>query len=60
MSLRWVMTYLPDRLKERPGVGGPSKTFFENVKRFFIKVKLQGLQLNCSWSFLWLSLRRGF
>lgn len=25
MSYRWVMKYLPDKLKERPGLGGPSK-----------------------------------
>lgn len=25
MSYRWVMVYLPDHLKERPGIGGPSK-----------------------------------
>lgn len=25
MSFRWVMKYLPDKFKERPGVGGPSK-----------------------------------
>jgi hypothetical protein len=27
MSYRWVMKYLPDNLKERPGVGGPSRRF---------------------------------
>ncbi|MEM1538946.1 MAG: hypothetical protein QXW82_03800 [Candidatus Bathyarchaeia archaeon] len=27
MSYRWVMKYLPDDLKERPGVGGPSSRF---------------------------------
>jgi len=25
MSYRWVMTYLPDKYKARPGLGGPSK-----------------------------------
>ena len=25
MSYRWVMNYLPDKLKARPGLGGPSK-----------------------------------
>jgi hypothetical protein len=25
MSYRWVMNYLPDKLKERPGLGGSSK-----------------------------------
>lgn len=25
MSFRWVMKYLPDKLKERPGIGGPSR-----------------------------------
>jgi predicted DNA-binding ribbon-helix-helix protein len=25
MSFRWVMKYLPDKFKERPGIGGPSK-----------------------------------
>jgi len=25
MSYRWVMKYLPDKLKARPGLGGPSK-----------------------------------
>jgi hypothetical protein len=27
MSYRWVMRYLPDNLKCRPGFGGPSKWF---------------------------------
>jgi predicted DNA-binding ribbon-helix-helix protein len=27
MSFRWVMKYLPDKFKERPGVGGPPKRF---------------------------------
>lgn len=27
MSYRWVMKYLPDSLKERPGIGGPSPRF---------------------------------
>ncbi|MGB9853315.1 MAG: hypothetical protein ACPLRY_00690 [Candidatus Bathyarchaeales archaeon] len=27
MSYRWVMKYLPDEFKERPGIGGPSKRF---------------------------------
>lgn len=27
MSYRWVMKYLPDDLKERPGIGGPSRRF---------------------------------
>jgi hypothetical protein len=26
MSYRWVMMYLPDNLKQRPGLGGPSKS----------------------------------
>ena len=26
MSYRWVMKYLPDNLKERPGLGGPSRS----------------------------------
>jgi len=25
MSYQWVMQYLPDKLKERPGLGGPFK-----------------------------------
>jgi len=33
MSYRWVMKYLPDNFKERPGVGGPSPIFdLTNVK----------------------------
>ena len=33
MSFRWVMMYLLDRLKESPGVGGPSrKSDLPNVK----------------------------
>jgi hypothetical protein len=33
MSYRWVMKYLPDNFKERPGVGGPSPVFnLTNVK----------------------------
>jgi ParB-like chromosome segregation protein Spo0J len=28
MSYRWVMKYLPDKLKERPGLGGPSKALY--------------------------------
>ena len=33
MSCRWVMKYLPDNFKERPGVGGPSPVFdLTNVK----------------------------
>jgi hypothetical protein len=27
MSFRWVMKYLPDKFKERPGIGGPSRRF---------------------------------
>lgn len=27
MSFRWVMKYLPDKFKERPGIGGPPKHF---------------------------------
>jgi len=44
MSFRWVMMYLPDRLKERPGVGGPSRTpNLPNVKRIFYKGKVARL-----------------
>jgi hypothetical protein len=33
MSYRWVMKYLPDNFKERPGVGGPSPVFnLTNIK----------------------------
>ncbi|MEM3550112.1 MAG: hypothetical protein QXQ94_09155 [Candidatus Bathyarchaeia archaeon] len=61
MSLRWVMMYLPDRLKERPGVGNPSRASdLQNVKKLFYKGKVASLQLNpFSWSFLQLSLLRG-
>jgi len=27
MSYRWVMKYLPDKFKERPGIGGPSRAW---------------------------------
>jgi hypothetical protein len=52
MSLRWVMMYLPDRLKERPGVGGPSKTFLQNVKRIFYKGKVARLATELQLEFL--------
>jgi hypothetical protein len=32
MSYRWVMKYLPERLKERPGLGGPSLRLVEIYK----------------------------
>jgi hypothetical protein len=33
MSYRWVMKYLPDNFKERPGVGGPPPVFnLTNIK----------------------------
>ncbi|MGB9959395.1 MAG: hypothetical protein ACPLKQ_02600 [Candidatus Bathyarchaeales archaeon] len=44
MSFRWVMMYLPDKLKERPGVGGPSRaTDSPNIKRIFYKGKVARL-----------------
>lgn len=44
MSFRWVMMYLPDRLKERPGIGGPSRASdLPNVKKIFIKGKVARL-----------------
>lgn len=50
MSYRWVMKYLPDHLKERPGIGGPSPTFnFERVKEKMCEDKVARhatLQLN--------------
>ena len=44
MSFRWVMMYLPDKLKERPGVGGPSGTSdLPNIKGIFYKGKVARL-----------------
>ncbi|MEM3551406.1 MAG: ParB/RepB/Spo0J family partition protein [Candidatus Bathyarchaeia archaeon] len=44
MSLRWVMIYLPDRLKERPGVGGPSRASdLPNVKKVLYNGKVARL-----------------
>lgn len=44
MSYRWVMKYLPDNLKERPGVGGPSSAFnLINVKENIDKCKVAPL-----------------
>jgi hypothetical protein len=41
MSYRWVMKYLPDNFKERPGVGGPSSGFgYTNVKEELYKGKV--------------------
>lgn len=41
MSYRWVMKYLPDNLKEKPGVGGPSSAFnLINIKENIHKCKV--------------------
>jgi hypothetical protein len=41
MSYRWVMKYLPDNFKERPGVGGPPLVFnLTNVKEKLYKGKV--------------------
>jgi hypothetical protein len=41
MSYRWVMKYLPDNFKERPGVGGPYPLFdFTNVQKELSKGKV--------------------
>ena len=43
MSYRWVMKYLPDNLKERPGLGGPSQAlndYKSNVNLYKSKVAL--------------------
>jgi len=40
MSYRWVMKYLPDNLKERPGVGGPRPIIFANVDEELPKGKV--------------------
>jgi hypothetical protein len=41
MSYRWVMKYLPDNFKERPGVGGPSPIFnLTNVKEKIYESKV--------------------
>ncbi|MGB9676003.1 MAG: hypothetical protein ACPL0C_02300 [Candidatus Bathyarchaeales archaeon] len=39
MSYRWVMKYLPDNLKERPGVGGPHPFVFKKVDEGLSKGK---------------------
>lgn len=44
MSYRWVMEYLPDKLKERPGLGGPSKALkFDKSKEKTQKSKVAHL-----------------
>lgn len=44
MSYRWVMKYLPDKYKKRPGLGGPSKTFaFTKDKKNLVKSKVARL-----------------
>ena len=44
MSYRWVMQYLPDKLKERPGLGGPSKALkFDKSKEKTRKSKVAHL-----------------
>jgi len=41
MSYRWVMTYLPDKFKARPGLGGPSKALkFDKSKEKTQKSKV--------------------
>jgi len=41
MSYRWVMNYLPDKLKARPGLGGPSKALkFDKSKEKAHKSKV--------------------
>jgi len=46
MSYRWVMQYLPDKLNERPDLGGPSKALkFDKKKKKHGKVKLHISQL---------------
>jgi len=41
MSYRWVMKYLPNNLKERPGLGGPSKALkFDKCKEKTQKSKV--------------------
>jgi len=41
MSYRWVMKYMPDKLKERPGLGGPSKALgFDKCKEKTQKSKV--------------------
>ena len=41
MSYRWVMKYLPDKLKARPGLGGPSKALkFDKSKEKTRKSKV--------------------
>lgn len=41
MSYRWVMKYLPDKFKERPGIGGPSRTWkFYNYQENIDKSKV--------------------
>lgn len=40
MSYRWVMKYLPDNLKERPGVGGPRPFIFTKIDDELFKGKV--------------------
>lgn len=40
MSYRWVMKYLPNNFKERPGVGGPRLFIFTNVDEELPKGKV--------------------
>jgi hypothetical protein len=44
MSYRWVMNYLPDKFKARPGLGGPSKALsFDKHKEKTPKSKVASL-----------------
>jgi len=54
MSYRWVMKYLPDEYKERPGLGGPSKALeFDKRKEKTQKSKVA--RLATAEGRLWLS-----
>lgn len=50
MSYRWVMQYLPDKLKEIPGLGGPSKALkLDKSKEKMQKSKVAHLATKEAW-----------